>query len=111
LVLRKAKFDRQVAALRVAVFAQALPNCSYLVSPLFERLANEKPDHRHRWLLRPRHHRPLGRAAEERYERAALHSITSSARPSSVSGKVMPSALAVLKLMNSSTFVTCCTGR
>jgi hypothetical protein len=39
------------------------------------------------------------------------YSITSSARPSSVSGKVMPSALAVLRLTNSSTFVTCCTGR
>ena len=33
-------------------------------------------------------------------------SITSSARPSSVSGKVTPSALAALRLMTSSTFVT-----
>src|SRR5438128_4709783 len=39
------------------------------------------------------------------------HSITSSARPSSVSGNVMPSALAVLRLMTSSTFVDCWTGR
>ena len=36
------------------------------------------------------------------------HSITSSARPSSVSGTVRPSALAVLRLMISSTFVACC---
>ena len=39
------------------------------------------------------------------------HSITSSARPSSESGKVMPSAFAVLRLMISSIFVYCCTGR
>jgi hypothetical protein len=39
------------------------------------------------------------------------HSITSSARPSNVGGKVMPSALAVLRLMTNSTFVICWTGR
>jgi hypothetical protein len=39
------------------------------------------------------------------------YSITSSARPSSVSGKVMPSALAVLRLMNIWIFAACCTGR
>ena len=40
-----------------------------------------------------------------------FHSITSSARPSSVSGTVRPSALAVLRLMINSTFVDCWTGR
>ena len=35
------------------------------------------------------------------------HSITSSARPSSGSGTVSPSALAVLRLMTSSIFVDC----
>jgi hypothetical protein len=39
------------------------------------------------------------------------YSITSSARPSSVSGKVMPSALAVFMLMISWIFVSCWTGR
>jgi hypothetical protein len=39
------------------------------------------------------------------------YSITSSARPSIGSGIVSPSALAVLRLMTSSIFVTCCTGR
>src|SRR5262249_52410513 len=39
------------------------------------------------------------------------HSITSSARASSVGGTVRPSALAVLRLMISSTFVDCCTGK
>jgi hypothetical protein len=39
------------------------------------------------------------------------HSKTSSARPDSGSGMVMPSARAVLKLMYISTLVACCTGR
>ena len=38
---------------------------------------------------------------------AAIHSINSSARPASVFGTVTPSALADLRLMNSSTFVAC----
>jgi hypothetical protein len=45
-----------------------------------------------------------------RYQRGA-YSITSSARPINASGTVMPSALAVLRLMISSTFVACWTGR
>jgi hypothetical protein len=44
-------------------------------------------------------------AAEERDEPAPVHSITSSARASNVSGTVRPSALAVLRLMTSSNFV------
>jgi hypothetical protein len=48
-----------------------------------------------------------GRDAENRDELAPLHSITSSARVSSASGTVMPNALAVLRLMISSTFVAC----
>ena len=43
-------------------------------------------------------------------KRLDAYSITSSARPSSVIGKVMPSALAVLRLRISSTFVACWTG-
>jgi len=42
---------------------------------------------------------------------APLHSITSSARPSRVSGKVRPNVLAVVMLIISSTFTVCCTGR
>src|ERR1019366_2255949 len=40
-----------------------------------------------------------------------LYSTTSSARPISVLGTLRPSALAVFKLMYSSTLVACCTGR
>jgi len=42
---------------------------------------------------------------------APPHSMTSSARPSSGNGIVSPSALAVLRLITSSTFTACWTGR
>src|SRR5262245_45671383 len=68
--------------------------------------------HRHRRLLRARRERPCGgRAAEQRYELAALHSITSSARSRIPVGIVMPSALAALRLTTVSNMVDCCTGR
>src|SRR5262245_25683633 len=54
-------------------------------------------------LLRPRHERPCCRAADERHDfPASDHSITSSARASSVGGTSRPSALAVLRLIASS---------
>src|SRR5205823_11161892 len=63
-------------------------------------------------LLRPCRERPCGRrAAEQRDELAAVHSITSSARASTVTGTSMPSALAVLRLITSSYLVGACTGR
>src|SRR5262245_23780416 len=63
-------------------------------------------------LLCPNSRRPRRRPAEQRDELAATdHSITSSARPRSVIGKVRPSVFAVLRLMKSSTFVACWTGR
>src|SRR5262249_32870789 len=51
-----------------------------------------------------------GRAAEQRDELAALHSITSSARASSVAGTSRPNALAVLRLITNSNLVGCSTG-
>src|SRR5262249_48739109 len=63
-------------------------------------------------LLRPRRERPRrSSAAEQRDERTTLHSITSSARASSVDGTSSPSALAVLMLITSSYLVGACTGR
>jgi hypothetical protein len=49
-------------------------------------------------------------AAEQGYERAPVHSITSSARASTVAGMSRPSALAVLRLMTKSNLVGCCMG-
>src|SRR6516164_7725318 len=62
--------------------------------------------------LRPRRERPRGRrAAEQRDEVAPFHSITSSARASTVAGTSSPSALAVLRLTTSSYLVGACAGR
>jgi len=44
-------------------------------------------------------------------QQATPHSITSSARPSTIEGMVRPSAFAVTKLMTSSNLVGCSTGR
>src|SRR5262249_49094185 len=54
-------------------------------------------------LLRARKERPRRRAAQHRHELASPHhSITSSARASSMGGMVKPSALAVLRFITSS---------
>src|SRR5262249_57795452 len=63
-------------------------------------------------LLRVRRQRPRGsRAAEQRDELAAFHSITSSALNRTAVGSSRPSDLAVLRLTTSSTLVGCWTGK
>src|SRR5262245_51774923 len=63
-------------------------------------------------LLRAHRERPRGsRAADERDELAALHSITSSARSRIAVGSSSPIALAVLRLMTNSNFVACSIGK
>src|SRR5262249_50547061 len=63
-------------------------------------------------LLRARRERPSRcRAAEQRDELAALHSITSSAATSKPGGTVRPSAFAVLRLSAVSYRVGACAGR
>ena len=62
-------------------------------------------------LLPPRHHRPRHRAAECSDKRTPSHSITLSARATRLSGIVTPSNLLVLRLISSSNFVGCSTGR
>src|SRR6516162_2005976 len=74
------------------------------------RPGTEKADYRH-CLLRMRRKRPRGRAAEQRYELAAPHSITSSARRSTEGGIVRSRDFAVLKFTTNSNFVGCSTGR
>src|SRR4029450_4293040 len=78
---------------------------------LIARSRSKRQRHGPPRLLRARRERPCRRAPEKPDERSPPHSISSSARPDSGSGTVMPSVLAVLRLMNSSTFVACCTGR
>src|SRR5262245_40620698 len=62
-------------------------------------------------LLRARRQRPRRRAAEQRDELAAFHSITSSARASTDAGSSKPCDLAVLRLITSSYLLGACTGR
>src|SRR5438128_9215182 len=50
---------------------------------------------------------PFSSSRVGRKGRCVTHSITSSARPSSESGNVMPNVLAVLRLIASSTFTAC----
>jgi hypothetical protein len=57
----------------------------------------EKADHRHRQLLRARREWPDRRTAEQRDELAPPHSITSSARASSMEGSSSPSFFAVFR--------------
>src|SRR5262245_51800888 len=97
--------DLHVAADRPAQLLQTLQErrAARLRHGIARRLAHEHADALHPLrLLRSRCDRPGRRAAEQRDERAALHSITSSARPSSGSGTVRPSALAVVRLITSS---------
>src|SRR6516164_7274129 len=62
-------------------------------------------------LLRPRRERPRDRrAAKQRYELAAFHSITSSARVSMVGAMSRLIAFAVLRLITISNLVGCSTG-
>ena len=112
LILRIAVFDRNVLARHISGFAQAAAKAFHQVRALAGRKAVQEPDHRHRRLLRARRERPRRpRAAEQRDELAAFHSITSSARASSVGGISRPNALAVLRLITSSNFVGCITGK
>src|SRR5262249_5826498 len=103
--------DRDVFVLYKAGLTQAGEERGHGVGVGFSCGLIEEPDHRHRGLLRARREGPCGRAADQRDEPPAFHSITSSARASSVGGSVRPSVFAVLRLMVSSYFVGACTGR
>ena len=114
IVLCPAEFQRNVPTVDVSAIVQTIAKCSHLLLSLVEGHVADESDHRHRRLLRPRRERPRGRAAEQRDELTSLHirnhSITSSARASSVGGISRPSAFAVLMLITNSNFVGCSTG-
>src|SRR5262245_1406592 len=89
--LRPPIIDLDVLAFDKARRAQALAESTQTDRIRIRADGREKPDYRHRRLLRVCRKRPRGcRAAEQRDELAALqlhdHSITSSARASSVGG-------------------------
>src|SRR5262249_52037958 len=109
--LRPAVLDAEVAALDVTCLRQALAQRAQPRRIPIRRLAAEIAEYGP--LLRARRERPRHRraAAEQRDERAAIHSITSSASASSVPGTSRPSAFPVLRLITSWYLVGACTGR
>src|SRR5262249_24096181 len=111
ILVRIPQFDGYIASFDIAQVVQALAErCQAIRCRWWSRV--QPSDNRQRRLLRPRRERPRGRrAAEQRDERAPLHSIASSARASSVGGISRPSALAVLRLIASSYRIGACTGR
>src|SRR5262245_47918224 len=101
------RFDREVFAFNPSQLPQALAETIDVGVRCDGEPANART-----LGLRTRRHRPRNRrAAEQRDERAALHSITSSARASRGGGTVSPSALAALRLIANSKLVGACTGR
>src|SRR5215470_13211014 len=118
--LDPAIFDRDILAFDKSGRFQAQAECAQPVCVQVGRVAAHKPNSRQlARLLRARRERPRNvrrrRTTEQRYELAAfhlrVHSITSSARASTVAGTSRPSALAVFRLITSSYLVGACTGR
>src|SRR5262245_47279341 len=104
--------DGYVLATDVTGFSKPVAERSRKARQSIRRPAIDEPHHRHRWLLRARRERPRsGSAAEQRDELAALHSITSSASASNLSGISRPSAFAVLTLITSWNLVGSTIGR
>src|SRR5262249_27796453 len=98
-------FDRNVLPFDVTGLGECFPERGHNVGPIGGGGGVDQSDHRHRRLLRTRRERPRRRAAEGRDEVAPPHSITSSARASSVGGTSKRSAFAVLRLITSSNLV------
>ena len=112
--LRMSLLDGDVPVLDIAEISKPLTE-GIESSPAQGRMPRRCPEKTNlrdlRRLLPARRERPNGRTTEQGHELAPLHSITSSARPSSESGTVRPSAFAVLRFMSSSILVDCWTGR
>src|SRR5262249_52996991 len=111
--LAPAILNRDIAALDPAQLTQPLHKSGGQMARICHRTRGHHPNGRQlSSLLRPGRERPRGsRAAQQRDELAAPHSITSSAVPSRLAGSSIPSALAVLRLITSWNFVGACTGR
>src|SRR5262249_8577366 len=110
------KIDLNIAADGPAALLESIPErCgAELTFRIILGVEHQHADASHALaLLGARRQRPRRRrTAEQRDERApSHHSITSSARASSVAGTSMPSAFAVLRLMTNSYLVGACTGR
>src|SRR6516164_4974327 len=108
-----AGLDSHVASVGPTQLLQPLLECCEVGLCLrIDSRVREDADESHALtLLRARRERPCDSCtAEQRDELAPFHSITSSARASSVDGTSRPSALAVLRLITRSYLVDACTG-
>jgi len=100
LTVGKTVLDRNILPLDIAGFVQTAVKCHESFRHRVARRTHQNSDCRHRRLLRPRRERPRRHAAEKRDERAPLHSITSSARASSVGGISDTKDLCRLEILN-----------
>src|SRR5262245_51949907 len=104
---RPAILHRNIAALDPAQLPQPLDEGGDPRSLAGQRALPHEADRGQPRRLRARRERPCRGAAEQRYELAAFqfcgHSITSSARASSLSGIIRPSGLVVLRLTRNAT--------
>src|SRR6516164_10046725 len=100
LALQPVVLDSDVLPFDITGFPETFTERGHITRSDFRSPGVEKLDHRHRRLLRARNEGPPGcRAAEQRDELAtAAHSITSSARASTVAGTSIANDLAVLTL-------------
>jgi hypothetical protein len=110
----KLSYSRRHRSLQYAKLGLA-SQASQALRAVVRRCSAEKPNHRHCRLLRVGSELPRARcrcAAKKRDELAPPHSITSSARASTLAGEIWaPRALAVFRFMTNSYFVGACTGR
>src|SRR5262245_14637885 len=116
MTVRPSIFEANILAFDVTCFAQTLLKCSHVPRVRHRGRRTKNTNHGHRGLLCARRQRPRRSATDERDELAPshglpAHSITSSARASSVGGMSRPSALAVLRLIIVWNFVARSTGR
>src|SRR6266480_3927172 len=109
---RGAKLKCNVLPFHIAKFTQSFPELPLERLRVCEAYV-ERAYSSHLGLLRPRRERPCDRSAAKQHDELASphHSITSSARASSVGGTSRPSAFAAFRLMTSSNLVDCTTGR
>src|SRR5436190_22311005 len=108
-----AQIDAHVAALGPSKLMQGLPERGDARLPIRVAVVgvHQNCDATHPIrLLRARSERPCCRATEQRYEFPPLHSMTSSASASSLSGTSRAIAFAALRLITSSNLVGCSTG-
>src|SRR5262249_24430545 len=111
LSFRRAELKCNVLPLHIAQFTQSIPEFGLERLRVGEAYVQRTYSSHLGW-LRTCRKRQRRRAAEQQAdERAAPHSITSSAAACRESGTVRPSALAACRLMTSSNFVGCTTGR